>query len=116
MALLELRNLLSDSGELVLETLVINGRNGEVLVPRGRYAKMRNVWFIPAVSTLEGWLKRCGFNQVNVIDVHFTSTEEQRVTPWMDYESLAEFLDPADPSITVEGYPAPQRAIFICSV
>jgi len=114
--LYELRELLSPDGELILETLVIDGEDGKVLVPKGRYAKMRNVWFIPSVLTLQGWMKRCGFKNVNVIDVNTTSIEEQRITPWMDYESLEQFLDPLDPNKTIEGYQAPKRAIFICSL
>ena len=43
--LLELKGCLQTGGELVLETLVIDGGLGEVLVPENRYAKMRNVWF-----------------------------------------------------------------------
>ena len=114
--LFELRELLNDDGELILETLVIDGEEGKVLVPGGRYAKMRNVWFIPSLLTLEGWLKRCGFKKAVVADVNQTSVKEQRITPWMDYESLEQFLDPADHNKTVEGYPAPKRAIFICSI
>ncbi len=113
--LLELKDLLSKDGEVILETLVIDGENGKVLVPKGRYAKMRNVWFIPSVLTLENWLKRCGFKNINLCHVDYTATEEQRVTEWMDYESLEQFLDAADQRKTVEGYPAPKRALFICS-
>ena len=51
--LYQLRDSLKTGGELVLETLVINGKAGELLVPEGRYAKMRNVWFIPSELTLE---------------------------------------------------------------
>jgi len=42
-----------------------------------------------------------------------TSLEEQRRTDWMISESLAEFLDPNDQSKTVEGYPAPIRAVIV---
>ncbi|MDF4192049.1 DUF1698 domain-containing protein, partial [Ligilactobacillus salivarius] len=42
-----------------------------------------------------------------------TTTEEQRRTEWMVTESLADFLDPHDPGKTVEGYPAPKRALLI---
>ena len=114
--LYELRDLLSADGELILETLVIDGEEGRVLVPRGRYAKMRNVWFIPSVLTLQGWLKRCGFKDIHVADVSRTSLEEQRTTAWMDYESLEQFLSPQDQNKTIEGYPAPRRAIIICSI
>jgi tRNA (mo5U34)-methyltransferase len=110
--LLELRGCLKRGGELILETLVIEGTAGSVLVPSGRYAKMRNVWFIPSPETLTGWIERCGFRDVRIIDVSPTTTDEQRATDWMRFESLADYLDPADPSKTIEGYPAPRRAIF----
>jgi tRNA (mo5U34)-methyltransferase len=31
----------------------------------------------------------------------------------MTSESLAEFLDPNDPGKTIEGYPAPLRAVLV---
>jgi tRNA (mo5U34)-methyltransferase len=113
--LLELRDCLQPGGELVLETLIIEGKRGEVLVPEGRYAKMRNVWFIPSVDTLLTWLQRCGFKNSRVVDINQTSTEEQRTTDWMRFHSLKDFLDPADPNLTCEGLPAPKRAIFIAN-
>lgn len=111
--LLDLRGLLRSGGELVLETLVIEGGQGEVLVPRDRYAQMRNVWFIPSCLSLEAWLARMGFKQVRLIDVTPTTTEEQRSTDWMRFNSLTDFLDPLDQSKTIEGLPAPRRAIFV---
>lgn len=109
----ELRGLLRSGGELVLETLVIEGGPGEVLVPRDRYAQMRNVWFIPSCLSLEVWLVRMGFKNVRLIDVSPTTTLEQRRTDWMRFNSLPDFLDPSDPNKTIEGLPAPRRAIFI---
>jgi tRNA (mo5U34)-methyltransferase len=111
--LVQLRGLLRRGGQLVLETLVIDGSGSEVLVPTGRYAKMRNVWFIPTVALLETWLARVGFRKARCVDVTTTTTAEQRRTDWMTFESLADFLDPADSGLTVEGYPAPRRAILI---
>jgi tRNA (mo5U34)-methyltransferase len=96
----------------VLETLVIEGAEGEVLVPEGRYAAMGNVWFLPTCATLASWLKKVGFKQVQCVDVSITSTGEQRSTEWMTFHSLEQFLDPNDCSKTIEGYPAPRRAIF----
>ena len=109
--LLTLRNALRPGGELVLETLVIEGEAGQVLVPEGRYAQMRNVWFIPSVATLLSWLRKCGFRQEKVLDVTQTTPQEQRSTEWMTFNSLPDFLDPEDASRTVEGHPAPRRAI-----
>jgi len=109
----ELKNCLRDEGELVLETLIIDEKFGEVLVPEGRYAQMRNVWSIPSVKMLESWLRQAGYNKVRCIDVTVTSIEEQRSTEWMQFQSLVDFLDPDDHSKTVEGYPAPMRAIVL---
>ena len=111
--LLQLREALRGGGELVLETLVIDGAEGATLVPSGRYARMGNVWFIPSCLTLELWLKKLGFRQVRTVDVSVTGTDEQRRTDWMRFHSLANFLDPGDPSKTVEGHPAPTRAIVL---
>ena len=108
----ELRNCLVPGGELVLETLVIEGGPGDTLVPEGRYARMGNVWFLPSCDTLLGWLRKIGFSQTELVDVAVTSTEEQRATDWMTFHSLANFLDPQDPSRSIEGYPAPRRAVF----
>lgn len=112
----ELKETLRPGGQLVLETLVIEGETGRVLVPEGRYAMMNNVWFLPSPETLVSWMKKCGFNNPRVVDVSPTTTDEQRRTEWMRFHSLAEFLDPEDPSRTCEGYPAPVRGIFIAEV
>ncbi len=109
----ELKNTLRSGGELVLETLVIEGGPGEVLVPEGRYAMMNNVWFLPSSLTLLGWLKKCGFRNARVVDETVTTVEEQRSTPWMTFHSLINFLDPEDPTRTIEGHPAPRRAVFV---
>jgi len=113
--LYELRDALHSKGELVLETLVIDGKLGEVLVPEERYAQMRNVWFIPSTLTLESWLKKSGFKNIRLVDVTPTTVEEQRKTEWMKFDSLNDFLSPSDSTKTIEGYPAPKRAIFIAN-
>lgn len=113
--LLELKNNLKPGGELVLETLVIEGDKGHVLVPEGRYGKMGNVWFIPSAAELENWLRKSGFSDIRLADSNQTSTEEQRATQWMLFESLADFLDPTDAQKTIEGYPAPRRAVILAT-
>lgn len=109
----QLKDQLVKEGELVLETLVVEGDDQTVLVPGDRYAQMRNVYFIPSALALKNWLEKCGFVDVRVADVCPTTTQEQRRTAWMTTESLADFLDPDDSSKTVEGYPAPVRAVLI---
>ena len=109
----QLKSFLRPGGELVIETLVVDGPEGYSLIPDGRYAKMRNVWSIPSIPTLESLLRGSGLKNVRTVDVNTTSTEEQRSTEWMTFESLADFLDPADPAKTVEGHPAPKRAVVV---
>ena len=109
----ELKELLRPGGQLVLETLVIEGPEGMVLVPEGRYAKMPNVWFLPSPDTLLSWMRKNGFKNPRMVDISTTSTSEQRATDWMTFESLADFLDPQDHSKTIEGHPAPVRAVFL---
>ncbi len=111
--LYQLKAQLVKGGELVLETLVVDGDENTVLVPGERYAKMRNVWFLPSTDAMCAWLERCGFSDIRLVNTDITAFEEQRKTDWIDTESLQDFLDPNDSSKTIEGYPAPKRAIFI---
>jgi len=114
--LYELKSCLRPGGELVLETLIIDGELGMSLIPSDRYAKMRNVWFLPSDETMQLWLQRCGFKNVRCVDITETSLDEQRKTEWMTFESLADFLDPNDVTKTIEGHPAPKRAIYTATV
>ena len=111
----ELHSLLKPGGELVLETLIVDEAEGGILSPSGRYAMMRNVWSIMTTKKILSLLDETGFKQAQCVDENATSLEEQRRTPWMQFHSLAEFLDPLDRSKTIEGYPAPKRGIFIAS-
>lgn len=111
--LLELKDTLRPGGELVLETLVVEGPEGHALMPEDRYGRMRNVWFLPSCPTLLRWMDRAGLTDAEVVDVTVTTTDEQRATDWMRFQSLENFLDPDDPSRTIEGYPGPRRATVI---
>jgi tRNA (mo5U34)-methyltransferase len=113
-----LRRALRPGGELVLETLVLDGASpgpgpDAVLRPRGRYARMRNVHAIPGAAVLGDWVGAAGFRHIRIVDTARTTPAEQRSTAWMRFESLAQCLDPADPSRTVEGHPAPTRALLL---
>lgn len=112
----QLRSLIKDSGELILETLVIEKKFGHSIIPKDRYAKMRNVWCLPSVDTVHNWLKQTGFKTIDLVDTTKTTPEEQRATHWIgdNTQSLKDFLDPDDDNYTIEGLPAPLRATFIC--
>ncbi len=107
----QLRRHLKPGGELILEGLVIQGGPGDVLYPKGRYAKMKNVHTIPSPATMMQWLEAAGLADIELIDVSPTTIEEQRRTEWMHFESLADYLAPNDPALTIEGHPAPIRAV-----
>lgn len=109
----QLKMQLKPGGQLVLETLVIDGDENAVLMAGERYAQMRNVWFLPSTEALSTWMERVGFKDVKTVDVAVTTLEEQRKTDWMDSLSLVDFLDPTDLTKTIEGYPAPKRAVLI---
>jgi len=116
-----LRRLLAfarPGGEVVVESLIIDGDDGggdgEVLTPPGRYAKMRNVHAIPSARALASWLRDAGAVDIRHISATVTTPTEQRATEWMTFESLPDFLAPDRPHLTVEGHPAPKRAIFLC--
>ena len=104
-----LRRCLKPGGQAVLESLVVEGRGA--LRPPGRYARMGNVRVIPTPGGLVDWLAQAGFREVRVVDVSATTADEQRTTSWMRFQSLADALDPANPSLTIEGHPAPRRCV-----
>ncbi len=111
----QLRDTLRPKGQLVLETIFLPGDESFARTPVERYARMKNVWLLPTISELTTWLQRSGFQDIEIIDETITRSEEQRSTEWMSFESLAESLDPDDPSRTIEGWPAPRRIILTAS-
>jgi tRNA (mo5U34)-methyltransferase len=106
-----LRSTLRPGGQLVLETLFLPGDAMRAETPDGRYARMRNVWLLPTVPQLVAWLQESGFATIEVVDTSITTTDEQRSTDWMRFESLREALDPENPEKTIEGWPAPRRVV-----
>ena len=99
-------------GIVYLETLIVEESYRNELIPENRYAGMRNVWSIPCSSLVQTWLSEAGFIDCNLLNSHATCIYEQRATRWMPYHSLGDSLDPMDHTKTIEGYPAPLRAIF----
>lgn len=107
----QLKGTLRQGGQLVLETIYVPGEASCARTPADRYARMNNVWLLPTITELTTWLQRTGFRDIDIIDESVTTTDEQRSTEWMTFESLAEALDPDDHSRTIEGWPAPRRVV-----
>ncbi len=113
--LAELRQALRPGGELVLETLVIPGGGDASLSIGERYANMRNIYELPTVEHLENWVEAAGFGDIRTVSVQETSLEEQRRSHWMQSHSLEQALRTDDPSLTIEGYPRPVRAVLLAT-
>ena len=105
----QLANLTRTGGHAIVESIVVEAE--QPLIPPGRYARMRNVWCVPRTEDLCEWMEQAGFKNITVVDVSVTTVDEQHSTGWMRFESLAETLDPNNPQRTVEGHPAPVRAM-----
>lgn len=103
---------LKSGGTLILESQAIPGTSETALFPRKTYAKVPGTYFVPTGTCLKNWLLRAGFSDVELFCQHPMTSVEQRRTDWMQFESYSDFLDPQDPSKTIEGYPAPDRVFL----
>ncbi len=100
---------LNKNGELILDTFMIDGEDDICLTPKDRYSKIPNIYFIPTINALKNWCYRAGFKDIEILEVKKTNLDEQRKTEWINSQSLDDFLDPSNPNLTIEGYPAPKR-------
>ncbi len=112
----EIRAALKPGGCLIVESQAIPGDEPVALFPESRYAKVPGTYFVPTAACLENWLKRTGFTAIECFYSHPMSESEQRRTDWMTFESYNDFIDPQNPQLTVEGYPAPIRVYFKATV
>ena len=105
----ELKSALNPGGEVFLDTMYIDMRGDFALTPRSTYSKISNIYFVPTISALQNWCERAKFKDFEILATKDTDADEQRKTEWIDGQSLGDFLDPEDPTRTIEGYPAPKR-------
>lgn len=111
-ALRDIYTALRPGGTLILESQAIPGSEPVALFPEKTYAKVPGTYFVPTGCCLSNWMKRAGFNDVIQFSSHPMSSKEQRRTDWMVFESYHDFIDPEDPSRTIEGYSAPIRVFL----
>ena len=112
----ELKGALNSGGEIFLDTMYIEGGEDLVLSPKNAYSKIPNIYFVPTVSALMNWCERANFKDVEILATKPTDSDEQRKTEWILGQSLGDFLDSADPGLTIEGYPAPRRIYVKLSI
>jgi len=108
-SLKSLYKALNSGGELILDTFMIDGEDDICLTPKDRYSKIPNIYFVPTINALKNWCYRAGFKEIELLAIKKTELNEQRKTDWINSQSLNDFLDPKNPNLTVEGYPAPKR-------
>lgn len=103
---------LKPGGTLMLESQAIPGDDPIALFPDKTYAKVPGTWFVPTGACLHNWLLRTGFRDIKLFCKHPMSSEEQRRTEWMTFESYEDFIDKENDALTIEKYPAPWRVFF----
>ncbi|MBM9511405.1 tRNA 5-methoxyuridine(34)/uridine 5-oxyacetic acid(34) synthase CmoB [Desulfogranum marinum] len=111
-SLQDMHNALTQDGTLIIESQAIPGEESLALFPEKTYAKVPGTWFVPTASCLNNWLQRTGFRDISLFCQHPMSSLEQRRTKWMTFESYEDFIDKQNPTLTIEGYPAPHRVFF----
>lgn len=104
---------LRKGGRIVLETIVVPGEKPIAWFAESKYAGARGFYFLPTETCLEQWIIRSNLKVETKTEPVATTPEEQRSTDFRDGESLAAGLDAEDPTLTVEGYPAPQRVVWV---
>nr|WP_315059391.1 tRNA 5-methoxyuridine(34)/uridine 5-oxyacetic acid(34) synthase CmoB [uncultured Campylobacter sp.] len=112
----ELKGALNAGGELFLDTMYLDMEGDFALSPKNTYSKIPNIYFVPTISALLNWCERANFKDAQILATKPTDAHEQRKTEWILGQSLGDFLDPADQTRTVEGYPAPKRVYLKLSV
>ena len=100
---------LKPGGTCIVESQAIPGEDSMALFPDNTYAKVPGTYFVPTANCLSNWMRKAGFTGVDCFDAHPMSSEEQRKTEWMVFESYSDFVTSENPKLTVEGYPAPWR-------
>lgn len=105
----DIHGSLKKGGEIIVDSQGISGEGSYCLFPEKKYAGARGVWFVPTKDCLINWLRRARFKEITCFYEETLSPEEQRATPWAPVASLSDYLDVSQPSLTIEGHPAPKR-------
>jgi len=110
----KIHKAMKPGAELIIDCQGIIGDDPIALMPKGRYAKARGIWWLPTKTALANWLSRTMFKDIECFYDEPLEPTEQRTSTWAPIDSLSEFLDPSDSSLTIEGYPAPRRFYVKC--
>ena len=113
MHLSSLRNIMTDTGQLVLETIIAPKEYGDYLEPRGPYATMPNVYYVHTDRGFQELAKKEGLRVIKSTTAVQTTVNEQRQTKWMPFKSFESAILSEDPDLTIENLPAPKRKFYV---
>lgn len=108
----DIHSAMKPNGTLIVESQAIPGDEPYALFPEKTYAKVPGTYFVPTGRCLQNWMQRAGFTDVTIFCSHPMTSDEQRRTAWMEFESFDNYIDENDKTKTVEGYPAPLRVFL----
>lgn len=108
-----LRNRMTNTGQLVVETIIAPKEYGDYLEPRGPYAAMPNVHYIHTDKGFQALAEKEGLKVIKSTTEVQTTTSEQRQTKWMPFKSFESAILIEDQDLTIENLPAPKRKFYI---
>ena len=111
-----LKEFLKPNGQIIIETIVAPEEYDFALEPSDRYASMPNVHFVHSDKGCKAIFDELGLRLVMETKSILTNHLEQRKTRWMPFKSFEAALKPDDPSLTIEGYPAPSRKFYLLEI
>jgi tRNA (mo5U34)-methyltransferase len=111
-----LKEFLKPNGQIIIETIVAPEEYDFALEPSDRYASMPNVHFVHSDKGCKAIFDELGLSLVMETESILTNHLEQRKTRWMPFKSFEAALKPDDPSLTIEGYPAPSRKFYLLEI
>ena len=80
--LLNIFHSLKSKGQIIVETMGIEGEDSIAFFPGKTYAGAKGFWFIPTKNCLINWLKKAGFQNIECHYAEKLDAQEQRQTIW----------------------------------
>ena len=108
-----LRNRMTDTGLLVVETIIAPKEYGHYLEPMGPYASMPNVYYVHTDKGFRELAEKEGLRAIKSTTEVQTTKNEQRQTKWMPFKSFESAILLEDQNLTVESFPAPKRKFYV---
>ena len=113
MHLSSLRKRMANTGQLVIETIIVSDDYGDYLEPKGPYASMPNVHFLHTDKGFKALAEKEGLSVIQSSKEVQTTVDEQRKTRWMPFKSYESAIQADNKDLTVENFPAPKRKFYV---